>query len=214
VTIATTILPAAFGLGTGLALIVAIGAQNAYLLRLAVIAGTRTVASAVAVCALSDGVLILAGVLGVGAIVDRFPIALVVVRFVGAAFLLTYGGFAALRAIRPAEAAIDVRGTAGDSVPPTLRRATLTMLAFTWLNPHVYLDTLVFLGSVANEQGAAERWWWVAGAFAASCLWFAALGFGARLLRPVFARPGAWRVFDACIALVMFTFGAKLPLGA
>ncbi|WIB63086.1 MULTISPECIES: LysE/ArgO family amino acid transporter [unclassified Curtobacterium] len=215
-TIATTVLPALNGLGTGLALIVAIGAQNAFLLRLAVTAPRRVVAAAVGICAGSDAVLILAGVLGVGAVVERAPVALVVVRFVGAAFLLTYGVLAARRAIRPAGDALDVRavGTDDGTTAGTARRAVLTMLAFTWLNPHVYLDTLVFLGSVANEQGVDERWWWVGGAVAASCCWFSALGFGSRMLRPVFARPGAWRVFDACIAVVMVAFGVRLLLGA
>jgi L-lysine exporter family protein LysE/ArgO len=212
--IATTLLPAVLGLGTGLALIVAIGAQNAFLLRLAITARVRIVAGAVVVCAASDAVLIVAGVLGVGAVVERLPVALVLVRFVGAAFLATYGVLAARRAIRPSAAALVVRGEPGAPVVVTARRAIGTMLAFTWLNPHVYLDTLVFLGSVANEQGAAERWWWVGGAVAASCLWFSAVGFGARLLRPVFARPGAWRVLDACIAVVMLGFAARLLFGA
>ncbi len=88
------------------------------------------------------------------------------------------------------------------------------MLLFTWANPHVYLDTLVFLGSVANQQGPADRWWWTAGAVLASCLWFGALGFGGRLLRPLFAKPLTWRVFDGLVALVMLGFGATLALGA
>jgi L-lysine exporter family protein LysE/ArgO len=215
VTIATTILPALFGLGTGLALIVAIGPQNAYLMRLAVTSGLRTVWTAVAICSLSDLALIVAGVLGVGALIDAAPVTLVIVRFVGAAFLGTYGVLAARRAIRPAGVAMDTRGApAARTTPPTARTAALTMLAFTWLNPHVYLDTLVFLGSVGNEQGPSERWWWVAGAVLGSLLWFSALGFGARLLRPVFEKPVAWRVFDACIAVVMLTFAGVLLAGA
>jgi len=244
----TVLLPALAGLGTGLALIVAIGVQNTYLLRLAVSAGIRVVAAAVVVCAVSDAVLIVAGVLGVGAVVERFPTALVVVRFVGAAFLLTYGVLAARRALRPSGDAIRVTaeddgvlpavhtatasgprpagrsgavppgrgpvGTATDRTGPTVRTAVLTMLVFTWANPHVYLDTLVFLGSVANQQGVDDRWWWTLGAVAASCLWFGALGFGGRLLRPLFARPGTWRVFDGCVAVVMLAFGVLLVVGA
>jgi L-lysine exporter family protein LysE/ArgO len=269
----TALLPALSGLGTGLALIVAIGVQNTYLLRLAVSARLRVVAAAVVVCAVSDAVLILAGVLGVGAVVERFPVALVVIRFVGAAFLLTYGVLAARRAVRPSGDAIRV-GASDDGVPvgsgsasasasgagsasasgagsavtapadghraparagatvvagrdaaadgadragrtaPTLRAAVLTMLVFTWANPHVYLDTLVFLGSVANQQGVDDRWWWTIGAVAASCLWFGALGFGGRLLRPLFAKPITWRVFDAVVALVMLAFGVALLVGA
>jgi L-lysine exporter family protein LysE/ArgO len=209
----TSFLAVLLGLGTGLALIVAIGAQNAYLLRLGIAGRFRVVGPAVLVCALSDAVLIVAGVLGVGVVVDRVPVALVVVRVVGAAFLVTYGVLAARRAIRPgAGAALDVRTSAAGPAP-TARRAMLTMLALTWLNPHVYLDTLVFLGSVGNQQGADERWWWVGGAIAASCLWFAGLGFGARLLRPVFARPGAWRVLDGCIAVVMIGLGVRIAVG-
>ncbi|WP_144760790.1 LysE/ArgO family amino acid transporter [Curtobacterium sp. 9128] len=266
----TALLPLLSGLGTGLALIVAIGVQNTYLLRLAVSAGLRVVVAAVLVCAASDAVLILAGVLGVGAVVERFPAALVVIRFVGAAFLLTYGVLAARRALRPSGDAIRVTAdddgipgvaTDDDRVPgttapenrsgaapasrsgaapasrseatptwrsraeppdrspgtggaPATRTAVLTMLVFTWANPHVYLDTLVFLGSVANQQGVDDRWWWTAGAVAASCLWFGALGFGGRLLRPLFAMPGTWRVFDGCVAVVMLAFGVLLAVGA
>ncbi|MCS6580354.1 LysE/ArgO family amino acid transporter [Curtobacterium citreum] len=242
----TSLLPLLSGLGTGLALIVAIGVQNTYLLRLAVSAGLRVVAAAVVVCAVSDALLIVAGVLGVGAVVERFPVALLVIRFVGAAFLLTYGVLAARRALRPSgdamrvadEAADDgvagastdagagVDATTGTTVaagrtrtaPPgqvvTMRTAVLTMLVFTWANPHVYLDTLVFLGSVANQQGADDRWLWTIGAVAASCLWFGALGFGGRLLRPLFEKPLTWRVFDGLVAVVMLAFGALLLVGA
>lgn len=255
----TALLPLLAGLGTGLALIVAIGVQNTYLLRLAVSSGLRVVTAAVVVCAVSDAVLIVAGVLGVGAVVERFPVALVVVRFVGAAFLVTYGVLAARRALRPSSDAMrvaDEAAAAADDVtiatrvadqaaddgvpepaagsgperpgtvvagrtrtaPPgqavTMRTAVATMLVFTWANPHVYLDTLVFLGSVANQQGPDDRWLWTVGAVAASCLWFGALGFGGRLLRPLFAKPLTWRVFDGLVAAVMLTFGVLLVVGA
>lgn len=264
----TALLPLLAGLGTGLALIVAIGVQNTYLLRLAVTAGVRVVAAAVVVCAVSDAVLIVAGVLGVGVVVERFPVALVVVRFVGAAFLITYGVLAARRALRPSGDSMSVEAAATDDgvlaataataptpattptaldrpatiaeaagrsrpAPPgphtsagtpraagptgravTMRTAVVTMLVFTWANPHVYLDTLVFLGSVANQQGVQDRWWWTVGAILASCLWFGALGFGGRLLRPLFARPLTWRVFDGLVAVVMLGFGVLLVVGA
>ncbi len=252
----TALLPLLAGLGTGLALIVAIGVQNTYLLRLAVSSGLRVVTAAVVVCAVSDAVLIVAGVLGVGAVVERFPVALVVVRFVGAAFLVTYGVLAARRALRPSSDAMRVADEAADdvtiatrvadeasddgvpesaagsgpdrtatvvagrtrTVPPgqavTMRTAVVTMLVFTWANPHVYLDTLVFLGSVANQQGPDDRWLWTVGAVAASCLWFGALGFGGRLLRPLFAKPLTWRVFDGLVAVVMLGFGVLLVVGA
>ncbi|WP_201296796.1 LysE/ArgO family amino acid transporter [Nocardiopsis sp. FR26] len=203
----TTLLPALLGFGTGLALIVAIGAQNAYVLRIGIEGRTGTVLPVVLVCALSDAVLITCGVLGVGAVVEAAPLAVHAVRLLGAGFLIVYGLLAARRVLRPG--ALVVSGPLRDG----RRTAMVTALVLTWLNPHVYLDTLVFLGSLANQQGDA-RWWWASGAVAASFTWFAGLGFGARLLRPFFARPGAWRVLDALIALVMLTLGVRLVLGA
>jgi L-lysine exporter family protein LysE/ArgO len=217
------------GFGTGLGLIVAIGAQNAHLLRLSVRATRRTLAAAVAICAGSDAVLIVAGVLGIGVVVQHVPIALVIARVVGAAFLIVYGAFAARRALRPSGTALEAHdepdrgpappgssGTVLEAPPRTAapaRGALLVMVAFTWANPHVYLDTLLFLGSVANQQGAALRWWWVAGAVAASCTWFSAVGFGGRLLRPVLAKPQVWRALDAFIAVLMVVLGVTLLLG-
>lgn len=195
------------GLAFGLSLIVAIGAQNAYVLRV----GLRRehVGPVVAVCAVSDLVLIAAGVAGLGALVDRAPVLLTVVRYAGAAFLLGYAALAARRAWRPA--ALD---PADDET--TLRTGALAAVAaavvLTWLNPHVYLDTVVLLGSVAADRGP-HRWWFAAGAMAASLLWFTGLGYGARLLRPVFARPSAWRVLDAGIAVVMVALAVNLLRG-
>lgn len=207
-TFSTTLLPALTGLATGLALIIAIGSQNAFVLRLGISDRRRTVLPVVLVCALSDAALITAGAVGVGAVVESAPAALVVVRVLGALFLLTYGVLAARSALRPATLTPDA---ATSSVP--LGVALTTALALTWLNPHVYLDTVVFLGSVANQQGADQRWWWVGGAITASFVWFFALGFGARLLRPVFARPRSWQVLDALIAVVMVTLGIRMALG-
>jgi len=204
-TFTTTLLPALLGLVTGLSLIIAIGAQNAFVLRLGIEGRTRVILPVVLICALSDAVLILAGVLGMGALVTAAPVAMLVVRLVGAAFLIGYGLWAARRAIRPG--ALLVTGTPAAT---GLGVAVGTALALTWLNPHVYLDTVLLLGSVASQQDAAERWWWVGGAMAGSLLWFAGLGFGARLLRPVFARPGAWRILDGIIAVVMLALGVRL----
>jgi L-lysine exporter family protein LysE/ArgO len=204
----TTLLPALFGLGTGLALIIAIGAQNAYVLRLGIAGRVRIVAVVVTICALSDAVLIAAGVLGIGVVIEQAPFALVVIRVVGSAFLIVYGLMAARRVFRPQ--ALEPADQHG-SIP--LGTAALTTLALTWLNPHVYLDTVVFLGSVANQQGAAERWWWAGGAMVGSLLWFSALGFGARLLRPFFARPNSWRILDALIAAVMLALGIRMAVG-
>jgi L-lysine exporter family protein LysE/ArgO len=210
VTFSSLLLPALFGMGTGLALIVAIGAQNAYVLKIGLQGVNRVVLPVIAVCAVSDAVLIIAGVAGVGALIAAAPQALVVVRIVGAAFLLVYAGFAAKRAIRP-PGALQAEGGA---VQPSRKTAVVTVLALTWLNPHTYLDTIVFLGSVANQQPGDLRWWWAGGAIAGSFLWFAALGLGSRLLKPFFAKPSSWRVLDGLIAVVMTALGLRLLLGA
>ncbi len=198
------LLAAASGLGLGLSLIVAIGAQNAFVLR----QGLRAehVAAVVAVCLLSDVVLIAAGTAGAGALVTRVPELLTVVCLAGAAFLLVYGAMAARRAVRPAALVTEEAGRrAGLLVTVT------TGLALTWLNPHVYLDTVVLLGSLASTWDD-QRWWFATGAAVGSAVWFAGLGFGARLLRPVFARPAAWRVLDAAIAVVMVTLAISLAV--
>ncbi|WP_104177475.1 LysE/ArgO family amino acid transporter [Cryobacterium sp. Y50] len=205
--LADTLLPALFGFGTGLALIIAIGAQNAYILRLGIEGKNRTVLAAVLICSVSDAVLILAGIVGIGALIRTAPVVLVVVQALGVGFLLSYGMFAAVRAFRPGvlvAAAITHEST---------RAVIATTLALTWLNPHVYLDTLIFLGSVANQQGASERWWWGAGAITGSFVWFFALGFGARMLRPLFAQRSSWRVLDAFIAVVMIALGVRMAIG-
>jgi len=204
----STLLPALLGLGTGLALIIAIGAQNAYVLRLGIAGRLRIVAVVVAICALSDALLIAAGVLGIGVVIEKAPIALVVIRILGSGFLIVYGLMAARRVFHP-----QTLEPAGQTGSISLKTAALTTLALTWLNPHVYLDTIVFLGSVANQQGADERWWWAAGAMTGSLLWFSALGFGARLLRPFFARPNSWRILDAVIAVVMLALGIRMAVG-
>lgn len=194
------------GLGLGLSLIVAIGAQNAYVLR----QGLRRehVGAVVAVCALSDVVLIVAGVAGTGAVLERVPWLVTVVRVAGGLFLLGYAVLAARRALRPA-----VLDTAAGGARVGLATVVGTSLALTWLNPHVYLDTVLLLGSVAGTHGE-QRWWFAAGACAASALWFTGLGFGARVLRPVFARQAAWRVLDGVIAIVMTTLAMSLLAGA
>jgi L-lysine exporter family protein LysE/ArgO len=154
-------------------------------------------------------VLITLGVAGAGFIFDRLPWLSTVVRFAGAAFLLAYAILAARRAVRPA------KGLAAADTPARTSLAVVitTALALTWLNPHVYLDTLVLLGSIATTHGD-DRWWFGVGAGAASIAWFAVLGFGARLLAPVFARPLAWRILDGLIAVVMFAIAVSLVLGA
>jgi L-lysine exporter family protein LysE/ArgO len=203
-----TLLPALFGLGTGLSLIIAIGAQNAFLLRLGIEGDNRAITPVVVICAVSDAVLILAGILGVGAVIENAPVALVVIRVLGSGFLIVYGLLAARRVFRP-QALVAETGAA----PLGVAAAVVTAIGLTWLNPHVYLDTVILLGAVGNQQGPDARWWWAGGAMAGSFIWFFTLGFGARLLRPVFARPVSWRVLDALIAVVMIALGVRMAVG-
>ncbi|MFF9276793.1 LysE/ArgO family amino acid transporter [Streptomyces griseosporeus] len=198
---------AAAGFGTGLSLIVAIGAQNAFVLR----QGVRrdAVLAVVGICALSDAVLIALGVGGVGALVVTWPGVLTAVGWIGGAFLICYGVLAARRVLRPGGEALRTEGEAAGS----LRRAVLTCLALTWLNPHVYLDTVFLLGSIAADRGPL-RWTFGLGAALASLCWFAALGFGARLLGRFLARPSAWRVLDGLVAATMITLGVTLIAGS
>jgi L-lysine exporter family protein LysE/ArgO len=188
------------GFAASAVLIIAIGAQNAFVLR----QGLRRehVLAVVAVCALSDLALILAGVGGLGAVVSARPSAVTVIRWVGAAFLVAYGIKATIRATRPAAL------NPTERAPATLRATLLTCLALTYLNPHVYLDTVLLLGSVAQQH--PHRWVFGIGAAAASVVWFTALGCGATRLAPLLARPAAWRILDALIALVMFAVAVSL----
>ncbi|EDY42220.2 LysE/ArgO family amino acid transporter [Streptomyces sp. SPB074] len=201
------ILPAAFaGFGTGLSLIVAIGAQNAFVLRQG--ARRQAVLAVVGICAASDAVLIALGVAGLGAVVTTWPLVLTALGLAGGGFLLCYGLLAARRALRRTGAqALTVRGAAVGSA----RTAVLTCLALTWLNPHVYLDTVLLLGSVASDRGSL-RWVFGLGAVLASLVWFAGLGYGARFLGTVLARPGAWRVLDGLVAATMLATGGSLLL--
>lgn len=192
------------GFLTGLSLIVAIGAQNAFVLR----QGLRReyVLPVVAVCALADALLIGAGIAGLGALVTAHPAAGTAIRYGGAAFLTGYGLLAARRALRPGSL------TASDQAPATRRAVLLACLGLTFLNPHVYLDTVVLLGSLANQYGGG-RWWYGLGAALGSVAWFAALGFGAGRLGGFFASPGSWRILDLAIATVMIALAVNLLIG-
>jgi L-lysine exporter family protein LysE/ArgO len=205
--VTTGLLAVLAGLSMGLSLIVAIGAQNAFVLR----QGLRLehVTAVVALCAVSDAVLIVAGVAGNSWLGARLPDAITAIRVGGAVFLLGYAALAARRVLRPSAIAVDTGGSRGSGLLATV----VTCLALTWLNPHVYLDTVLLLGSVADSRGGA-RWWFAAGAAVGSVLWFSALGYGARLLRPLFARAVAWRVLDAAIAVVMAGLGLGLLASA
>lgn len=196
---------AVIGFVTSLSLIVAIGAQNAFVLRQGI--ARRHVLPVVLVCATADALLIAAGIAGLGAALTAHPWALDVARYGGAAFVIGYGVLAARRALRPS-----ALSSAGRSAT-TARAAVLACLAFTFLNPHVYLDTVVLLGALANQHGDDGRWLYGLGAMTASIGWFTALGFGARGLSGVFERPRAWQLLDGLIALVMVAIGAGLLLG-
>jgi len=199
------LLAAAAGFGTGLSLIGAIGAQNAFVLR----QGIRrdAVLTVVAICALSDAVLIALGVAGVGTVVSAWPAAVTAIALIGGGFLLCYGFLAARRAFRPSAMPVDGGRTS------SRRRTVLSCLAMTWLNPHVYLDTVLLLGIVAAGRGSLH-WVFGLGAALASVCWFAALGFGARLLSGFFTRASSWRVLDGLVAATMVTLGVLLVAGA
>ncbi|HHX84147.1 MAG TPA: LysE family transporter [Actinomycetales bacterium] len=196
------------GTAMGLGLIAAVGAQNAYLLQRS-IRGDVNMVPIVVFCVVSDALLITLGVAGVGALVEAAPAALEVLRWFGVVFLLGYGAFAAGRALRPGAGLV-----AGETArAPSLLGALGAIAAFTWLNPHAYLDTVVLLGGLANQQAGDLRWVFAAGAFLAAVLWFPLVGFGGRALRGLFARPGAWRVLDAAIAVMMGVLAVGLIRG-
>ncbi|MGZ8804959.1 MAG: LysE/ArgO family amino acid transporter [Microbacterium sp.] len=219
--------PLLAGLGLGFSLIIAIGAQNLFVLR----QGLRRehVVLVAAICAISDAVLIALGVSGVGLVLTALPWLIDVVRWAGAAFLVGYGLLAARRAWRPSGHTLEAEGAAAAGAADigvaaaaqlsttTARTASkalpvaLTCLALTWLNPHVYLDTVFLLGTIANTHGE-DRWIFAVGAMAASVIWFFALAFGARYLSRWLGTPRAWRILDAVIAVVMIVMGVSLVL--
>ncbi|WP_309084017.1 LysE/ArgO family amino acid transporter [Chelativorans sp.] len=190
------------GLLLGGSLIVAIGAQNAFILRQGLL--RQHVFVLCLICAFSDALLIAAGVAGLGTLVSRSPILIAAVTLGGALFLFAYAISAFRRALRP-DALHAARG--GGS---SLRAAVAACLAFTFLNPHVYLDTVLLVGSLSGAYAGAARVSFAAGAISASFAWFFGLGYGARLLEPIFARPEAWRVLDTIIGLVMAALGLAL----
>jgi L-lysine exporter family protein LysE/ArgO len=193
------------GLLTGLSLIVAIGAQNAFVLRQGL--AREHVGTVVAICAVADLLLIAAGVAGIGAVVENAPWALDVVRWLGVAFLTWYGVTSLLRA-RNADAL-----RAAGAGPLTRGGAAVRASALTFLNPHVYLDTVLLLGSLAAHEGPTGRWWFAVGAGIASIGWFSGLGYGARFAARWIGRPRAWQVLDVLIGITMLAIALKLALG-
>lgn len=193
------------GFATGLALIVAIGSQNAYVLRQGIL--REHVLPLVLFCALSDALLILAGIGGAGVLIRGNEVLMLLTRYGGALFLASYGLLAARRAWQGTHMQLNQGGGV------TLATALLACFGFTFLNPHVYLDTVVLLGAIANQRQGDARWVFGAGAVTASFCWFGALGFGARFLAPLFESVLAWRILDGLIALTMWTLAAALLSG-
>ncbi len=182
------------GFFSGFSLIVAIGAQNAYLLRLGL--ARSHIGIAVAICALSDIVLILAGIAGIGSLVRAIPHLLDVFRWIGVVYLTAYGIRSFWRAYQASAL------TPSEGTPSTRRAVVVTTLAFTFLNPHVYLDTVLLLGSIGNQYGG-HRWFFALGACLASVTWFVSLGIGAKALAGVMGRPATWKFLDIGIGIVM-----------
>jgi L-lysine exporter family protein LysE/ArgO len=195
------------GLGLGAGLIIAIGAQNAHVLRMGL--RRQHIAITVGVCILCDVVLIAAGVAGMGAMIGRNPALLALVRWGGAGFLAWYGVRAWRAAWKGGALAVDGGLAALDP-----RQALGMALALSLLNPHVYLDTVVLLGSIGGQQAGLGRLWFAAGAMSASVAWFLSLGFGARVLSPLFSRPQAWRALDGMIGAVMLVLAGMLAFAA
>lgn len=192
------------GFAASAGLIIAIGSQNAFVLRQGLL--QRNVGLVVVTCALGDITLILCGVLGVGALVREWPALLQVLRFGGAMFLAVYGLMAARRAWTGSGGLTPEEGSASS------RRILLACLAFTFLNPHVYLDTMILLGGLSTRYAGLAQWAFAVGACVASVAWFSTLGYGSRLLLPVFKSSRAWRILDGFVAVFMLSLSLLLLL--
>lgn len=191
------------GFLTGLSLIVAIGAQNAFVLRQGLL--RKHVLPIVLICAFSDAALIVVGVLGLGSLISLLPWLLEVIRWVGVAFLIWYGS-TSLRRFMKNESLQAAEAGSG-----TLKQTVLTVLALTYLNPHVYLDTVIFIGGIAN-QFQEDKWFFVIGAVTASFVWFFSLGFGAKKASVLVSKPTFWKILDIFIAAVMFSLAITLAV--
>jgi L-lysine exporter family protein LysE/ArgO len=193
------------GFALGGSLIVAIGAQNAFVIRQGVL--NSHVFWICLFCAVSDAILIWGGTYGLGIILLSLPLLVPIMTFGGAAFLFWYAIKALRRALNPAALA-----EAGNTTT-SLTMALATCAAFTWANPHVYLDTVILVGSIANARPAGEQAPFATGATLASFVWFFTIGYGAKALRGPLSKPIVWRAIDAAIAIVMFWLAVKLVLG-
>jgi L-lysine exporter family protein LysE/ArgO len=189
------------GLLTGLSLIIAIGAQNAFVIRQGLT--KKHVLLVVAICAAADAVLIFLGVGGLGAIIQGLPWLLEVIRWFGVVYL-TWFGIKSLRSVFK-DQALDASGAQSESAG----KAVAAVLGFTFLNPHVYLDTVILLGSIGNQFGT-DKWWFAVGASLGSVLWFSAIGFGAKAASGLMKKPVFWKMLDSIIAAVMFSIAILL----
>ena len=191
------------GFFAGLSLIVAIGAQNAFVIRQGL--ARNHVILVVLVCGIADAALIALGVAGLGAVIQQAPVALEVVRWFGVAYLSYFGVRSVIAATK--NQSMDASGKQVQSRGKVLA----AVLAFTLLNPHVYLDTVILLGSIGNQFGH-DRWVFALGAMLASAVWFSGIGFGARAASRFMARPVFWRILDSLIAAIMFSIALFLAL--
>jgi L-lysine exporter family protein LysE/ArgO len=191
------------GFLTGISLIVAIGAQNAFVIRQGLLRSHVTLV--VAVCSISDALLIVLGTSGLGAVMKTNQELLTFIRWFGVAYLTWFG----IRSLRSAfkENQLLATGTAEYS----WQKILTTSLALTYLNPHVYLDTIIFVGSLAN-QFTTDRWYFATGASLASLLWFTSIGFGAKAASTIMSKPIFWRIFDTCVAFIMFSIAFTLAI--
>lgn len=191
------------GFLTGLSLIIAIGAQNAFVIRQGLT--KQHVFLVVAICAVSDALLILLGVAGLGALISGLPWLLEIIRWFGVAYL-TWFGIRSLISVFKSQS-LDSSGAQSASA----KKVVLAVLGFTFLNPHVYLDTVILLGSIGNQFGA-DRWWFALGAAAGSVVWFSSIGFGAKAASRFMSKPVFWKILDSIISAVMFSIAIFLAL--
>ena len=189
------------GLLTGLSLIIAIGAQNAFVIRQGLT--KQHVFLVVAICAVSDALAIVLGISGLGAIVQGQPLLLEIIRWLGVAYLTWFGIKSIRSAMKPQS--LDAAGVQSG----TAMKVALTVLSVTWLNPHFYLDTVILLGSIGNTFGE-DKWWFAAGGVLGSFLWFTSIGFGAKAASRYMSKPIFWKVLDSIIAAVMFSIAILL----
>ena len=196
------------GMALGASLIIAIGLQNAFILRQGL--KNRFILPAVLTASFVDVVLIACGVLGFGYLIEQMPTLIDWITWGGAAFLFIYGLKSFISAFKPEQ--LDDKSAKGMIKESSTKETVLIILGISLLNPHVYLDTVVLIGGLSASYGEAGKYWFGAGAMIASFIWFFALGYGAKLLSPLFAKPKAWQILDIIIGIVMWGIAISLLL--